>query len=577
MPSKNKRRAGEGIEWLWLLGAIGVATLLSLYFALKPSVINGSEATAITVDSQVFSGLVVNAVAIVFAFTFAKARYWPSMSQAVSLTGADIWVVLTAAGLILSAINHLMHNRYLTAFAASYWLISSLFGILVLVRTVILANTFTLNKRMSRVIAKRVKSRLNIPRNYFLAVDEALIESNELALRDYIDQLARAQRDERVDRHPMVILDAQQILFKKLFRGLVLNQASNDFISYALERLIEPALIQRAIDERDNADARIGQGLESYTLAIRSFEKTLDVISKSFDLTVRNLAEGKYDAQISHTARERIVVARARFSYWFDPEPKVVRNEDFDALTDLSPEVAVMFWRVLTRHALPGAQDEVYPLYQRLLKQRYHGNYWTGGEIVGEIALSSSVSGSLDSVRRESLIRQVDIGLAESLLRCFYLKKHAGVALWGVDGESLNTMCAAYLRISASAPPVEPHRALEGWIKSRLASRFDYDSLGDADEFANYDLIFSGLCVVQLVRACKKSEREFIAVWHSLAGFVAEDVFKFVIEILSVLSGVCELDSKDHPSTSDPESDRSAPDAGVSIFFSLCEQLGVDV
>lgn len=468
---------------------------------------------SIATDAQMFSGLIINAVAIVFAFTFSRARYWPSVLQAVRLTYADTWVGLSVVAVLFSVGGHLLDHWVLLRLASALWLVSSLFGVLVLVRNVWLANTSSLNYRLSRVIARQIDRKGKVPRNFLNAIDEAIIDRNELLLRDYVDQLAKSTAQVRDADGLFAISNAARTLVKKLARASALNEIPWEIMAYSFERLLFSVLNRlMSLCQVESTDPR--QADKSTANALQQIDANLQLIARCFDAWLVRGDLQSIDKQfINRPVQLKLLRTRQRVSLVFDPEPKVTVGGDAQMKLSINALYAVLLWRALTRSALPGSQDEIYAMVQFATGVRYQLNYWEGASIIKDCFQTLHKGGDFDDRQADNISNQIDLGLAESLLRCFYLCYQHDYDSSEPISVELKKMFISYIKISSSEDPAFDTEGLRSWLNERISTFYDYSHLGGGHSYVGIDLVYASLCAIQLLRAVNAGRKCFNQSW----------------------------------------------------------------
>lgn len=340
--------------------------------------------------SVAFFATILTGEAVIFALAFSASSAWPSLREIDAYIAFRLWVVIGWLGAMLLGAGLLVDDQAVSTCGAVLFLVADLLGIFSFVRLFGLASAGGRKQLLSRTLERRL-SGIRAPLAQMPAVaatdevllaylrefDAAVVAADGNAVRDRIEELAAATpvgpgAEARAAMH----LDVLHRLGKAALAG----RLDGSTAATGAQLLVDSLLVQ--IDAaRTSGHPEAMPGDRAAALAGHLGRYLAWLSSTAWTMSARQVADRA-------AARELVtfaVRARDTITFTLDPDPPFADSDAALGSVVESP-LAVLAWiRQFVEFHGSGQANAFYPVFELLTGTKFHGNYWDGGSVLGDL------------------------------------------------------------------------------------------------------------------------------------------------------------------------------------------------
>lgn len=363
--------------------AIAVVVLFTAYSTVVGiSNPDGASAPSITM-AQSFNNLVLTAAAIFFAFSFADARYWPTIGEAAAASYFGWWGAVAFCAMVVDWTAQYTSSYSLTFLSLVLWFISSGLAVLSLVRILYIGNPRRLNEYQAKSLAKLLnKGKAD---RFLRATREATTIGADLMVRDLTDQLELALRDSPPRSYNVRIAAefVSEVTWECYGGGITGLTAAR-----AMRRVLAPeTVLSTRVDGVDS-----DKGREHLDVVA---QHALEVI---VPLLTRFIGQARYFSERGERRSYEPVISAGEsllgeFAVVFDPAPQVQESELARHKLDLKTDQVLSIYRAFSIRPNIATPASIYSVYQHVTGNRFPGDYWKSDPIVSDLVEFSGSQG----------------------------------------------------------------------------------------------------------------------------------------------------------------------------------------
>lgn len=461
---------------------IVVVIALTAYSSMVGLANPSGQASVAIAMAQAFNNLVLTAAAIFFAFSFADARYWPTIGEAALASFFGWWGIVAVFGMVVDWTGQYTSNSLLTLLSLILWFIASGLSVLCLVRILYIGNPQRLNEYLGRSLARLLKK--GDAARFLRATREATTIGADLMIRDLTDQLEMALKSFPPSRAGVrtaaeFVSETTWECFGDSITGLTAARA--------MRNILDPGVLIPV----DGQTRYWKSGKEDY----------IEVVGETFELIVplisRFISQAKYfSEQGEKRSYESIITAGehllGEYATVFDPEPQVQNTSLARQKLALSNSQVLSIYRAFSIRPCISTPRTTYSVYQLLTGTRFPGDYWKSDPIVRQLIdetydtaphLESEISG----IYSDSLLSWTLAPLAD----------HLGTSE-EIDGKEL-IAASAWLKIILSIGSIDDSEsALRIWRE--VVFHHESARLGNTVSGSSVHEIAVGAAVLSILR-----------------------------------------------------------------------------
>ena len=376
-----------------------VVVLFTTYSSIIGSVYPSGESAPAIAMAQSFNNLILTAAAIFFAFSFADARYWPTIGEAAAASFFGWWGAVAICGMIVDWTAQYTSSPTLTFVSLVLWFLSSGLAVLSLVRILYIGNPRRLNEYQGRSLAKLLAKK--DATRFLRATREATTIGADLMVRDLTDQLELALQSSEPTRYSVrVAAEFISEVTWECFGGSITGLTA----ARALRRVLAP---QTAISYR----RKIVDGKEGTEPFDEVAQQAIEVF---VPLLTRFVSQARYFADLGERQSfESIITAGEQllsdYATVFDPEPQVQESELARRKLELTTHQILSVYRAFAIRPCIATPASIYSVYQHVTSERFPGDYWKSDPVVADLVERSGPEGraigfQLAGIYSESLL-----------------------------------------------------------------------------------------------------------------------------------------------------------------------------
>lgn len=439
------------------LVVIGVITLAALYSTGAIYIVPNGDAVDAGDLAKTFNDLVLSAAAIFFAFSFADARYWPTIGEAAAASYFYAWGAAVIISMIVDWTGTYVNIQSWDRISLILWFISSTLATLSLFRILRLGDPERLNSYLARNLV-RTLYRGNSDR-FMRAAREAVVTGADLTVRDLTDQLSLALKATSPTEY--------KIRFTAEFVSEITWAAFGGSISgltaaRTIEHVLAPETFLGAALHNRKQDRLRTQIIVD---GIRNFVPILT----RFDSQAQTLADDstRHDFKVIATASLRVL---QQYVLLLDPSPKKHDSDVDKFVLSLNSDQALDCLRAFMLRPTAEATSSVYSVYQHITGARYQGDYWAGSPILKDMV--STTKSNIPNLENEvswivatSLLSSTLPSVKDVLVSKLSTKDYISIASWSriiLSLGSLRNAEFAYLTWAKSVLKYRPRKPNPG-------------------------------------------------------------------------------------------------------------------
>lgn len=402
--------------------------------------------------AKTFNDLILSAAAIFFAFSFADARYWPTIGEAAAMSYFYTWGPAVVLSMIVDWTGTYIRSDAWQLVSLVLWFLSSALAIVSVVQILRLGNPARMNDYLAKNLIRGLRA--GDATRFLRAAREAVVTGADLMARDLTDQLSQAIARQRPDER---IIRVAADFTSEITWGAFTGTLSPLTAARSIDRVLAPEhILGHVLDaERDDASDAVVEAIHILVPLLSRFESQGRMLAEHAEFTV-----------ITDAALRAIQC----YTTLIDPEPKSTEGPLERFTVRLALDQALRCFHAFATRPSPASAYAVYSLFQHVVGERYTGNFWDGAPILRDLA--ARVPGGFDTELRVVAARAILTSTLPSL------KDSAGEGL----GSERFVAVSNWTRLLLSLGPFGSAReAFDSWLSSFLRSHPVPSAPGDAD------------------------------------------------------------------------------------------------